>query len=81
MAQITITVPDQFIDRLKNAFSKTRALNVQNPAVTEVVPGSLLDIQASIRQFIRSKMIEHEVSETATLKRAELSKEVWDDNI
>ena len=82
MAQITIIIPDEAVGRIKAAFGKLARIGPEFPdAVLTNIPATILEIEADVKRYLRSKVIEHEVTETATLKRAELSKEVWDDNI
>ncbi len=71
MAQLTITVPDIVVPRIR------LALGHRDPLTQEWILATVEDIQAMIKQHIKSKVIDYETAQAATVKRDQVSQEDW----
>lgn len=65
MASMTITVPDAYVPRIREAFGKNGQL--------ATVP----EIQTEIKEYIRARVINYESRRALDAKRIIIEKEVW----
>lgn len=73
MASFTVTVPDAVVPRIQQAFGHFD--NTQSPPVW--ILGTLADVQAFVKNDIKSRVLEYETSQTAQTKRDAVNGEVW----
>ena len=65
MASLTITVPDGYVPRIREAFGKSGQ------------PASVADLQKAIKSYIRSRTLQYESAKASTEKYDVIAKEVW----
>jgi len=68
MASITITIPDSVVTRLRLAFRS----QASDP------PATISEIEGVLKAFLKSKVINHETTVEAELKRDAVSRENWE---
>ena len=71
MANFTITIPDAAVPRLKTAMGHYEG----TPKVW--VDATLADIQAELKRYLKSQVINHETTQAGVAKNAEVSAESW----
>jgi len=71
MAQLSITVPDAVIPRIRTAMGHRDSLN--GPWIDATV----VEVQAAIKQFIKAQVINYETTQAAQVKNTEVSQENW----
>lgn len=69
--EFTITIPDQHINRIRNAFRQF------NSETGTVGPATLAQMEAIIKAFLRSKVRETESLEAAREKGETIDAETW----
>ena len=68
---ITVTVPDAVGQRIRNAFG------TRDPQTRVVTPANNADVQAQIKNFLKSRVLEFETTEAAYQQRQGVNNEVW----
>jgi len=69
MAQLSITVPDAVVSRIRTAMGRS---------VNNVwIDATLAEVQAAIKQYIKAQVINYETTQAATVKNTEVSQENW----
>jgi len=71
MAQLTITVPDAVVSRIKTAMGHL------DSASQQWVDATVSDVQDAIKGFIKAQVINYETTQAAIQQRDTLSKESW----
>lgn len=71
MAQLTITVPDGVVSRIRDAFGMVDVLTLQR------TPATIAELQAAIKGFIKQTVINYEAEQALRLKAEQGSKEEW----
>jgi len=71
MAQLTITVPDAVVPRIRAAFGRR---DINNPAVW--VPATVVELQDAIKDFVRERVVNYETTLAAETDRTTRSTEV-----
>lgn len=69
MANLSITVPDATVPRIREAFGRRNAQGV-------LVPATALELTDAIKAFIRSRVVDHETTLQAETARETLTAEV-----
>jgi len=70
MAQLTITVPDAVIPRIRTAMG-------HKDSNGQWVDATLGEVQTAIKGYIKSQVINYETTQAATVKSTEVSQEIW----
>ena len=71
MAQLTITVPDAVVARIRTALGR------RDPLTSVWVDATQQEVLDRIKGFLKSQVIEHEVALDALQSRATKSQEGW----
>jgi hypothetical protein len=71
MATLTITVPDAVVPRIRTAMG-----HFDVPTNTWI-DATVVEVQAAIKVFIKSKVIEYESTQQAMATRGQVSGEIW----
>lgn len=71
MAQLTITVPDAVVPRIKTAMGHFQG----SPAVW--VDATVSDVQDAIKNFIKAQVVNYETTQAAIAKNSSVSSEQW----
>lgn len=71
MANLTITVPDAVVPRIRTAMGHT------DPITQVRIDATLQEVQDAIKNFIKAQVINYESGVEAILKRDQVSGEVW----
>ena len=71
MANLTVTIPDAVVPRIRKAFGS------RDPTTLQRIDADMPAVLERVKSFIKSQVIEYEISEGAKTKRDEISKEVW----
>ena len=72
MAQLTITIPDAVVQRIKTAFGRT---DPQNP--TQWIDATVADVQGTIKAFVKGQVVNYETRIVADETRTQKSQESW----
>jgi hypothetical protein len=71
MANLTITVPDTVVPRIRTAFG-----HLDIPTDTWI-DATVTEVQDAIKAFCKSRVIDYETLQVNNVKRAQVSGEVW----
>jgi len=71
MANLTITIPDAVVPRIRTAMG-----HFDVPTATWV-DATVNDIQAAIKVFVKQRVIEYESAQQAMATRSSVSGETW----
>lgn len=74
---ITITIPDEIFLRVSAAMSRRVAANPNGAVTFEDIPATPDSIQQEIKAWIKSRVINYEVTQAAEEKRKVVSNEKW----
>lgn len=72
MASFIVTVPDAVVPRIQQAFG-----HFDGSLPPTWILGTVADVQAFVKNDIKSRVLEYETSQTAQTKRDAVNGEVW----
>jgi hypothetical protein len=73
MAVLSVTIPDAVVPRIREAFGHQ---DPNNPTVR--IPATVADVQAAVKGYLKSRVIDFEIGEQADVTRLTKSGENWD---
>lgn len=71
MAQLTFTVPDAVVARIRAAFGHN------DPTTGERLPASVAEVQATVKSYVKGVVLEYEVALQAKTARDTVGQEDW----
>lgn len=71
MAQLTITIPDAVVPRIRTAMGHT------DPTTQQRVDATVQEVQDAIKNFIKAQVINYETTQAAMATNSQVSSEQW----